>query len=176
MHYARFQALCCGDANKCREVYKTATEASPDCVKLWLAWAQWEASMPISSHDGVQSVIRAANAADSKLSDDAKLELAEWHLEYLADFGTIAKLYENEQAYGQQFPSAEGKSSKKRSRDGGDENAAAKKAAVDQAAAAQAQAQAAQQAYQQQQQYMQQQQMWQAQQQQQQQQQFAPPS
>merc|ERR1712199_66136 len=115
-----------------------------DCVKLWLAWLQWEASQP-SSQEAVQSVVSLASATEAQLSEDAKQQLAEWHLEYLADFGTVAQMHETEQAFTQKFPSAQ-LGSRKRGREGGEETAA-KKAAVDEAAAAQAQAQQAQQAY-----------------------------
>eukprot|EP00656_Telonema_subtile_P056717 TRINITY_DN9138_c0_g1_i2.p1 TRINITY_DN9138_c0_g1~~TRINITY_DN9138_c0_g1_i2.p1 ORF type:complete len:332 (-),score=94.63 TRINITY_DN9138_c0_g1_i2:227-1222(-) len=144
MHYARYLAVCLGDAAQCREVYKAGAAASPDCVQLWEAWMQWEATQTGAGQEAVDAIIGSV-AQEHSLSAGNKQVLWEWYLEYLADFGaSVANLKESEEKFRAQFGNA-ASSSRKRGLEAAAPDGAAKQARSQDPAAAAWQAQQQQQ-------------------------------
>ena len=132
MHYARYLAACRSDLEKCRAVYKAATDKSPELRLLWEAWLVCEAAQP-QGQPRVQAIMAAAVGHSTKLELQERQELWQWYLEYLADFGSsLPKLRENQQAFAVQFPSG---TTKKRSLEDQQSSQPAKQARVEDPAA-----------------------------------------
>lgn len=112
-HYARFASVVMGDAPKARSVFSEQAAATGLACGSKLFWEMYlETEARLGSKGVVQTVFEQATGEQSKLSSEQKLELYQWYIAHLKDFGSLHAFLEAEKAVAKLLPAEEAQQQK----------------------------------------------------------------